>query len=146
VPLLAAVKTSNDAHRQWTRRTLQTLLGSLADRTIAVWGLTYKPGTDTLRRSSAVELCQWLAQQGARVQANDPAIKTLPPELATVIQLCPTPADAVKGASALVVATPWPEYLAVDVSVPIVLDPGRFLENSIGKNPSIRYAAIGKAA
>jgi UDPglucose 6-dehydrogenase len=146
VPLLAAVKTSNDAHRQWTRRTLQRLLGSLEGRTVAVWGLTYKPGTDTLRRSSAVELCQWLAQQGARVQAHDPAVKTLPAELAKIIQLCPGPADAVKGASALVLATPWPDYLAVEVSAPIVLDPGRFLEKSIGKNPSIRYAAIGKAA
>jgi UDPglucose 6-dehydrogenase len=113
---------------------------------VAVWGLTYKPGTDTLRRSSAVELCQWLAQQGARVQAHDPAVKTLPAELAKIIQLCPGPADAVKGASALVLATPWPDYLAVEVSAPIVLDPGRFLEKSIGKNPSIRYAAIGKAA
>lgn len=144
--LLASVKTSNDAHRQWVRRTLEALLGSLAGKTIAVWGLTYKPGTDTLRRSSAVELCQWLAQQGARVRAHDPAIKILPVELAKIIELAPSPADAVSGTAALVVATPWPDYLAVKVAPPIVVDPNRFLAKTLGNNPRVRYAAVGKAA
>ena len=144
--LLASVKTSNDAHRQWMRRTLEALLGSLAGKTIAVWGLTYKPGTDTLRRSSAIELCQWLVQQGARVRAHDPAIKTLPVELAKIIELAPSPADAVTGTAALVVATPWPDYLTVNVAPPIVVDPNRFLAKTLGNNPRIRYAAVGKAA
>jgi UDP-glucose 6-dehydrogenase len=47
-------------------------LKPLAGRRVAVWGLTYKPGTDTLRRSLAVELCRWLLEQGAQVQAHDP--------------------------------------------------------------------------
>jgi UDPglucose 6-dehydrogenase len=144
--LLASVKTSNDAHRQWVRRTLEALLGSLAGETIAVWGLTYKPGTDTLRRSSAIELCQWLVQQGARVRAHDPAIKTLPVELAKIIELAPSPADALTGTAALVVATPWPDYLTVNVAPPIVVDPNRFLAKTLGNNPRIRYAAVGKAA
>src|SRR3990167_1300173 len=46
-PLLSAVLTSNDVHRLWVRRTLERLLGALDGRCIAVWGLTYKPGTDT---------------------------------------------------------------------------------------------------
>ncbi len=48
-------------------------LGDLAGTKIAVWGLTYKPGTDTLRRSDAIELCRWLVSQGASVHVHDPA-------------------------------------------------------------------------
>jgi UDPglucose 6-dehydrogenase len=62
--LLSSVKTSNDAHRQWAQRRLAQLLDGVSGRTVAVWGLTYKPGTDTLRRSSAIELCKWLGSQG----------------------------------------------------------------------------------
>ena len=142
--LLPAVKASNDAHRQWLQRTLVTLLGSLTGKTIAVWGLTYKPGTDTLRRSSAVELCQWLAQQGAQVRAHDPAVKALPAELAKIIQLCPSPVEAVAGAAALVVATAWPDYQTVEVAPPIVIDPSRFLAKTLGNQPQVRYVAVGK--
>ena len=49
--LIASVKTSNDAHRRWAARRLHQLLGGVSGRTVAIWGLTYKPGTDTLRRS-----------------------------------------------------------------------------------------------
>jgi UDPglucose 6-dehydrogenase len=76
--LVPAVRASNDAHKHWPRRRLVDLLGDLRGKTIAVWGLTYKAGTDTLRRSSAIELCQWLREQGASVQAHDPAVKQLP--------------------------------------------------------------------
>jgi UDP-glucose 6-dehydrogenase len=47
---------------------------TLAGQHVAIWGLTYKPGTDTLRRSSAIELCRWLLAVGATVTAHDPAV------------------------------------------------------------------------
>ena len=105
--LVPAVRASNDAHKNWPRRRLTQLLGDLHGKTIAVWGLTYKPGTDTLRRSSAVELCQWLLEQGARVQAHDPALSSLPAALSD-IQLCATALQAAQGTHALVIATDWP--------------------------------------
>ena len=85
--VVEGVAASNAEHRNWSRRALTRLFGAssgngkqgLADRRIAVWGLTYKPGTNTLRRSSALELCRWLAGERASVQAYDPAISALPP-------------------------------------------------------------------
>ncbi|MGZ5477422.1 MAG: nucleotide sugar dehydrogenase, partial [Thermoanaerobaculia bacterium] len=71
LPLIAGVKASNDLHKTWVRRKLQAVLGELKGKTIAVWGLTYKPGTDTLRRSASVELCRVLVAQNARVNAHD---------------------------------------------------------------------------
>jgi UDPglucose 6-dehydrogenase len=50
--LLSSIKPSNDAHRAWAQQRLEQLLDGVSGKTIAVWGLTYKPGTDTLRRSS----------------------------------------------------------------------------------------------
>jgi UDPglucose 6-dehydrogenase len=150
--LLASVKSSNDAHRQWAQHRLAQVLGDVAGRTVAVWGLTYKPGTDTLRRSSAVELCRWLHAAGAAVRAHDPAVRRLPPDLAACVQLAGTALDAAEAASALVVATPWPEYLqvaagevAARMERPLVLDANRFLAQTLGSVPGIEYLSVGKA-
>jgi UDPglucose 6-dehydrogenase len=149
--LIPSVRASNDEHRLWPRRRLLDLVGDLQGKCIAVWGLTYKPGTDTLRRSSAVELCQWLAQQGARVHAYDPVVKNLPVELESAIQLQPTASAALSGAVALVVATEWPEFQAVSGEAiaaamqahPIVIDANRFLNKTVGGRSDVRYAAVG---
>ena len=112
--LMDGVEVSNREHRNWARHRLQAMIGPLAGRTIAVWGLTYKPGTDTLRRSTAVELCRWLVHQGAEVRAHDPAAAALPADLVAVTRSA-SPQEAAAGADAIVVATEWPEYRKVDV-------------------------------
>jgi UDPglucose 6-dehydrogenase len=147
--LLSAVKASNDAHRTWVLRKLQAIVGDLKGQCIAVLGLTYKPGTDTLRRSGSVELCTALAELGARVQAHDPAVKKLPDDLAQKFTRCETPESTLPGAAALVVATEWPEYrsLTADAVVqamgaPVVVDPNRFLFETMG-DPRIRYFSVG---
>ncbi|HEY3056473.1 MAG TPA: nucleotide sugar dehydrogenase [Thermoanaerobaculia bacterium] len=139
LPLIAAVKTSNDQHKNWARAKLLSVLGDMKGKTIAVWGLTYKPGTDTLRRSTAIELCRWLGSQGARVQAHDPVVKSIPADLP--VMLCSSPAGAVDGADALVVATEWPEYRHAEVPAGmIVIDAGGFT----GRRENVRYYSVGK--
>jgi UDPglucose 6-dehydrogenase len=127
------------------------LLGELRGKTIAVWGLTYKAGTDTLRRSSAIELCQWLLEQGANVQAHDPAVKNLPAQY-NDIRLCSSPLQAVQDADALVIATEWPDYRAVSISEalavmgsPKILDANGFLANSVQALPGVTYVTVGRA-
>jgi len=152
IHLVSAVRASNDAHKGWPRRRLVQLLGELTGKTIAVWGLTYKAGTDTLRRSSAIELCQWLLEEGANVQAHDPAVNSLP-EQYTAIYLYASPTEAAQGADALVVATEWPDYRTVSMSeivdtmrTPIVLDANRFLAAALENLPGVTYVAVGKAS
>ena len=84
ISVIPAIKQSNDLHRGWTLRRLQSRLGDLHGKKIAVLGLTYTTNTDTLRRSAAVELCRNLLALGADVHAFDPAVKQLPGELAPV--------------------------------------------------------------
>jgi UDPglucose 6-dehydrogenase len=151
IHLIPAVRTSNEAHKGWPRHCLAQLLGELKGKTVAVWGLTYKAGTDTLRRSSAIELCQWLLEQGAHVQAHDPALKNLPEQHAA-IHLCASPLEAAQGVDALVIATEWPEYRTVSMPetlaamrAPVVLDANRFLAASLEALPGVTYVAVGKA-
>lgn len=146
LPLLSGIRPSNEAHKQWAQRRLVERLGSLVDVTVAVWGLTYKPGTDTLRRSAAVELCRDLVARGAKVRAFDPALRTVPPELAIEFG---DPAMTVRDASALVIATEWPAFRELDLAVllprmkrRLVIDANRFLAaNVVGLD--VEYYAVG---
>jgi len=145
--LIDGVKASNDAHRSWAQRRLGELLGDLAGKQVAVWGLTYKPGTDTLRRSSAVELCRWLVAQRARVTAHDPAVKSIDVD---GVELRGDPLEAASGAAALVVMTEWPDYRKIDGAAiagacGLVLDANRFLAAQLGSNERVVYATVGKA-
>lgn len=150
-PLLGGVLPSNRAHRAWPlERTLEALAPAMPGATAAVLGLAYKPGTDALRRSVAIELIRGLLERGAKVRAFDPVVRALPPELAAV-QLAPTAEDAAAGADALVVATDWPEFgkLAVDSIVgrmarAIVIDQNRTLPAAFAADPRIRYLTIGR--
>ena len=137
VPLLASVMTSNDAHRRWPIETLRTVIGDLRGRTIAVWGLTYKPGTNTLRRSAAVELCRELREDGANVRAYDPMVVS-----GFDGTLCASAEEALKGADALVVATPWPQFRSVPLPKGlIVIDANRLITPK-----GVRHFAVGTPA
>src|SRR5262249_3445367 len=132
-----AIKESNDLHRDWAFRRLQSRLGELRGKTIAVLGLTYTTNTDTLRRSAAVELCQKILAAGANVIAFDPAVKNLPQELGSV-RLAGDVSAAVQGADAVVICTEWPQFRQVDWAglVPrlrqgVIVDANRFLENEL---------------
>ena len=114
-------------------------------------GLTYKPGTDTLRRSSSVELCEWLAEQGSIIRAHDPAIMELPEELSRTIELKQSAREAIEGASALVVATEWPnskrssaDQVLSWMGKPLVLDANGFLREHLGSEDKIDYFAVGR--
>jgi UDPglucose 6-dehydrogenase len=147
-PLFASIRTSNESHKAWAHRKLLALFGgSLRGKTIGVWGLTYKPGTDTLRRSSSIALCNWIHSQGASVVAHDPAVKSLPPELQSVINLKESAAEAAREVDALVVSTQWPVYreVVLDTNAElIVIDESRFLRERFEGNARVRYFTIGK--
>lgn len=149
--LLSAVQASNNEHKNWAKRKLKSMLGSLAGKTISVLGLTYKPGTDTLRRSESVELCKWIYGEGGLVLAHDPAVKRLPDELNNVIGLCREIESALKDSSAVVIGTEWKEYKKINadeiisqMKKSIIIDPAGFLAETLGQNPEIQYATVGK--
>jgi len=148
--LIRAVKESNDAHKAWPRRKLAEHFRTLDGVAVAVWGLTYKPGTDTLRRSLAIELCAWLVEQGARVSVHDPMVRSIPAPLGARVRQAASPIDCLIGAQALVIGTEWPEYREVDpgafaaMQVPaVVVDANRFLRQLAAGRSAVRYLAVG---
>jgi UDPglucose 6-dehydrogenase len=155
--VLTGVAEGNAAHKQWTRLKLSELLGSgrrdaagLAGKTVAIWGLTYKAGTDTLRRSAAIELCEWLGAVGAVVRAHDPVVHALPPGIAARSELFDDPLEAARSADALVLCTAWPEYRDVSVAEltaalrsPTVVDPAGYLAQKLESAPGVRYVRVG---
>jgi UDPglucose 6-dehydrogenase len=148
--LLASIKASNDQHKLWALRRLQEELGSLKGRAIAVLGLTYKPGTDTLRRSLAIELCQALLEEGAEIKAYDPAVDSMPEELRT-IPLFHDIEKAIDGADGIVVCTEWPQLLEVEwektltrASGRVVIDANGFIEQRVRGIPGLVYRSVGR--
>jgi len=151
-PLVDGIESSNAAHRSWAERRLALELGSVAGRRIAIWGLTYKPGTDTLRRSTSIELCRVLLQRGAVLRVHDPAAEAVPADLSGIERVGDV-VEAAAGADALVVATEWPIYRTIDADrlagvMPsgLVLDANRFLGQVLGYDPRFRLVSVGRAA
>ena len=151
-PLLRAVPQSNSDHKLWAVRYLERRYGSLAGRRVALWGLAYKRGTDTLRRSLAVELAQALHARGAMVVGHDPLVKALPSELAGVFVLADTPVAALAGADALIVVNGsdpvYREKVAASefvkaMATPLVLDANRALADVLANAPQIDYVSVG---
>lgn len=151
-PLLSSVRPSNDEHKNWVRRKLLEQFGKLNEVTVAIWGLTYKPGTDTLRRSLAVELCDWLLAQGASVHLHDPAVQHLPDRWTGRVVSHKLALDALKKADVLVVGTEWPEFRQqaselVSVAKPhlVVIDANRHLQVALASS-GLKYVAVGTSA
>jgi UDPglucose 6-dehydrogenase len=148
--LFSAVRDSNHRHRSWALDKLRERLAPLTGCRVAILGLTYKAGTSTLRRSSAVELAIELAAEGTRVSAFDPAVRELPAELAGRIDLSDTAAGALTGADALVLATAWPEFrdlpwpvLLSTMRAPILIDANWFMADPLRYFPGLAYTAVG---
>lgn len=154
LPLLNGVVLSNEYHKSWDRRALKKIIGDPRGKRIAVLGLTYKPGTNTLRGSASLEFCEWAAEHGGIVRAYDPAIRELPSPVAD-LKVCDTAQDALSGADVAIVNTSWPEFreltfedFASTMSKVVVIDAGRFLETILTKESGLRqvaYIAIGRA-
>ena len=148
-PLLSSVRTSNDEHKNWVRRKLLEKFPSLKGITIAVGGLTYKPGTDTLRRSLAVELCDWLIEQGAIVHVHDPVVRQLPERWSGRVVSYSQALDALTGAGVLVVGTEWPEFRQAAAELNpaaspnlVVIDANRYLQAAVA-SMGLTYLAVG---
>ena len=101
---------------------IEKALGHLAGKTIAVWGLAFKPGTDDVREAPALALIEELVARGATIRCTDPkARETARPRLsapATVghVTILDDAYETCRGADAVVIATEWPEYKNPDLA------------------------------
>ena len=113
--LLRAVDAVNEAQKVRLLTKLQAHLGSLKGKTIAVWGLAFKPRTDDMREAPSIAIVNGLLAQGARVQAYDPqAERSARRIFGNRVVYANRSYEALKGADALVIATEWNEFRKPD--------------------------------
>ena len=152
VPLLQSVRVSNNEHKKWVKRKLSEKFTPLNKLSVAIWGLTYKPETSTLRRSLAVALCDWLIEEGANVRVYDPAVQELPSHWNNQVDRFDSALEALKNTQVLVLGTEWAEFketakkmLEVVNNDYLVIDANRYLQNEIFPL-GINYIAVGMPA
>jgi UDPglucose 6-dehydrogenase len=112
---LKAVERVNEAQKVRFISKLEAHFGSLRNKTIAVWGLSFKPRTDDMREAPAIPLINRLLRAKARVQAYDPQAEPVARRIfGKKIVLADKSYGALKGADALVIATEWNEFREPD--------------------------------
>ena len=132
-------------------RQLRRVYEELSGLLVGVWGLTYKPGTSTLRRAISLEIVRALVEVGARVQAYDPLanlseVAELPP-----FAVCEEPLEAAQGSDALVLITKWAGIQTIDLGAvrhamrrPVLLDTGNLFQPEEMREMGFIYFGVGR--
>jgi len=125
--------------------------GELTGKTVAIWGLTFKAGTDDLRDSPAVAISQKLLTLGARIQAFDPTVKEHRTGIPTEIVICDSPFNATTNADVLTVLTEWddfkmisPSTIATKMSGKQIIDARNVLDRHEWERVGFIYQGIGR--
>jgi UDPglucose 6-dehydrogenase len=151
--IVEAVASVNDQRkRAMARKVVAALDGSVRGKTVAVLGLTFKPNTDDTRDSPAIPLITALQDQGATVRAYDPAgMEQAKPQLKGV-HYCSGAYAAAEGAHAIVIATEWEQFRALDLgrlktvmAQPVIVDLRNIYRADEMKRAKFRYVAVGRA-
>jgi UDPglucose 6-dehydrogenase len=128
--ILQAVESVNDRQKERLVAKMLAYFGSLKGKTIAVWGLAFKPRTDDMREAPAIVIIEGLLAEGAIVRAHDPeATNTAKSLFGDRIAFCGKSYDALEGADALAVVTEWNTFREPDFKLmrermrsPVVFD------------------------
>ena len=126
--------------------------GNLKGKTIAIWGLAFKPHTDDIREAPALYNIDTLLKEGAIVKVHDPEgmgnVKKL---VGNKVSYCETPYDAAQDADAILIATEWPEFRTPDfdrlssiLKNKVIFDGRNLYDLSIMKELGYSYYSIGR--
>ena len=154
VPLriVEAVAAVNDTRkRAMARKVAAALGGSVRGKTIAVLGLTFKPNTDDMREAPSIPLITGLQDMGANVRAYDPVGMEQAKPLMSGVDFCEGPYVCAEGADALVIATEWEQFRALDFDhlkrvmvSPVLVDLRNVYRTDDMLAKGFTYASIGR--
>lgn len=152
--LLRAVIDINRDARRWALLHLRELLGGkLLDRRIGVLGLAFKPNTDDIRESPALDIIRMVQNEGAVVTAYDPVAMTNAGRANPELRLGEDPYEAADGADALLICTEWNEFKHLDLvrvknlmRRPYIVDGRNIYEPEVMYELGFVYKAVGRGA
>lgn len=153
--LLQAVEAVNFRQKDLLFKKISDYFGGqVAGRTLAVWGLSFKPNTDDMREASSRVLLESLWEAGARVQAFDPVAM---PETRRIygeradLLLADDAQTALEGADGLVVVTEWAQFRSPDfqtikakLAVPVIFDGRNIVDAQLATAAGLDYLSIGR--
>ncbi len=151
--MLDAVDEINEAQKQVMIDKIETHFdGKLSGKTIAVWGLAFKPRTDDIREAPALVLIDHLLKQGATVQAHDPeAMPNVREIYGDKVVFCEKSSEALRGADALAIMTDWNAYKRRNweeikelMSSPTIFDGRNLYDTERMKTRGFRYYSVGR--
>ncbi|TAH44860.1 MAG: UDP-glucose/GDP-mannose dehydrogenase family protein [Gammaproteobacteria bacterium] len=153
--VLAAVEATNAAQKERLFELLNGHFGGeLAGRTIALWGLAFKPNTDDMREAPSRNLMERLWQHGAKVKAFDPEARGETRRLygdRADLELCESQYQALEGAEALVIVTEWKAFRSPDLGRiraslkhPVIVDGRNIFEPQAVESAGLAYYGIGR--
>ena len=128
--------------------------GDVRGKTVAVWGLAFKPRTDDIREAPALVLIDWLSESGCTVRVHDPeAMENVRAQYADRLTYCAKPMDALDGADALAIMTEWGDYQRPEfkevfkrMRSPVVFDGRNLYEPRTMERLGFTYHSIGRPA
>jgi UDPglucose 6-dehydrogenase len=153
--ILKEVQRINAGQKDRFLKLIRDTLWVLREKKIAVWGLTFKPDTDDVRSSVAIELVDAMLREGAHVTVYDPKGMEKSRELKQVAdaKFAGSALEAVDGAEALVIATEWKEFANLDftevkkrMTTPIVFDGRNLLKPETMTELGFHYHSIGRVS
>ena len=127
--------------------------GGLAGKTLAFWGMAFKPQTDDIREAPAVDLMKWARAAGAKVRAFDPvAAENVERENPGQFEISDGMYETVRGAHALVISTDWNEFKAPDfdklkaiMASPVIFDGRNLYKPETMEREGFVYHSVGRA-
>ena len=151
--ILDAVEQVNTLQKTKLLALMRKHFGSLKGKTVAVWGLAFKPRTDDMREAPAIPLIEALLSAGVEVQAFDPeAVRVARGIFGSRITYAASGYDAVKGADALAIVTEWNEFRRPDfgkmravMRSPVVFDGRNLFAPAHMKQHGFTYYSIGRS-
>jgi UDPglucose 6-dehydrogenase len=149
--VVSAVCEVNRAQRDRMVRKIEAAIGPLEGKTVGVLGLSFKPNTDDVRDSPAIDICRKLQERGASIRCCDPqAIEPARREIKNAT-FCLDPYEAAEGAHGLVLSTEWNEYRKLDLDrlrelleEPVIVDLRNIYEPSEMERAGFRYSGVGR--
>ena len=149
--LLDAVVRVNLRQRSVMVEKIRQALGGLKDKTLAVLGLAFKPNTDDIRESPAMDIIQALLGMGAQVRAYDPEAMPAARKTLKTVTYCRDPYEAAQGADAVVLITEWNQFRNLDLRrlreglrEPVFIDLRNVYDKQRAVQAGFRYFSVGR--
>jgi UDPglucose 6-dehydrogenase len=151
--LIPAIEESNNRHKLHLPKKIERHFGSVAEKTIAIWGLAFKARTDDIRESPALDVIEYLLQRGAYIQAHDPqALWRDRERFGGRMKQVDNKYAAVHGANALVIMTEWDTYKSPDyrelgerLTDRVIFDGRNILDASEVRKAGLVYIGMGQS-